>query len=163
MYIKRKNHSGSLKAFTIEPLAKIISNIDFKPAVAPAKVPPQMLVSVHRMPLQMNTTQLLSSNGVSLMANKDNIILINYLHLQFRSVNCLKIRRPLKKPPKLTFPGRSQMRFFRNFFLQTNIKTSMAEFRTQSGVEGKMPVRKVERDEIKFVQAYHTTNTFFEA
>ena len=116
MYIKRKNHSGSLKAFTIEPLAKIISNIDFKPAVAPAKVPPQMLVSVHRMPLQMNTTQLLSSNGVALMANKDNIILINYLHLQFRSVNCLKIRRPLKKPPKLTFPGRSQMRFFRNFF-----------------------------------------------
>ena len=50
------------------------------------------------------------------MANKDNIILINYLHLQFRSVNCLKIRRPLKKPPKLTFPGRSQMHFFRNFF-----------------------------------------------
>ena len=165
MYIKRKNHSGSLKAYTIEPLTKIISNIDFKPAVAPAKVPLQMLVSVHRMPLQMNTAQLFSSNGVSLMANKDDIILISYLHLQFRSVNCLKIRRPLKQLPKLTFPWRSQMQFFRNFFANQyqDIYGRVPLLRTQSGVEGKMRIRKVECDEIKFVQAYHTTNIFFEA
>ena len=74
-----------------------------------------------------------------------------------------KDKTTIKKATKTNFSRAFSNALFQKFFLQTNIKTSMAEFRTQSGVEGKMPVRKVERDEIKFVQAYHTTNTFFEA
>ena len=35
-------------------------------------------------------------------SNKYAIILINYLHLMFRSVNCLGIRQPLKRLPKVS-------------------------------------------------------------
>ena len=46
---------------------------------------------------------------------KDGIILINYFHLKFKSVNYLNISRPLKQLSKVSVRCRSQKQFMENF------------------------------------------------
>ena len=56
-----------------------------------------------------------SHGNISLAASKDGIIFINYLHLKFRSVNCISISRPLKQPSKVSVWCCSQEYLFRKF------------------------------------------------
>ena len=61
-----------------------------------------MLDGVQNAHLQVDATQFLNSNNnISLTACKDGIIAINYLHLKFRSVNCVSMSGSSKQLPKV--------------------------------------------------------------
>ena len=105
--------------------------------------------------------QLLKSiEVISLTIDNDDIILIDYLHWKFGSVNFLKIRRPLKQLSKLSVARRSQKYLLGNFSANHHqiIWQISRVLHARLGVEVKLRVRKIERDGIKLTQAYHTTN-----
>ena len=57
-----------------------------------------------------------SNRGISLSTNKDGIVLINYLHLKYRSaVNCLSISRLLKSLSKVRLVSVSKIIIWKNF------------------------------------------------
>ena len=61
-----------------------------------------MLDGVQNAHRQVDATQFLNSNNnISLTACKDGIIAINYLHLKFRSVNCVSVSGSSKQLPKV--------------------------------------------------------------
>ena len=79
-----------VKAYTIELFANIISSADLKLLTKFAKVLLQTLIWVQKVLLHMNAMQLLKSiEVISLTIDNDDIILIDYLHSKFGSVNCL--------------------------------------------------------------------------
>ena len=105
-----------VKAYTIELFANIISSADLKLLTKFAKVLLQTLIWVQKVLLHMNAMQLLKSiEVISLTIDNDDIILIDYLHWKFGSVNFLKIRRPLKQLSKLSVARRSQKYLLGNF------------------------------------------------
>ena len=150
-----------VKAYTIELFANIISSADLKLLTKFAKVLLQTLIWVQKVLLHMNAMQLLKSiEVISLTIDNDDIILIDYLHWKFGSVNFLKIRRPLKQLSKLSVARRSQKYLLGNFSANHHqiIWQISRVLHARLGVEVKLRVRKIERDGIKLTQAYHTTN-----
>ena len=87
-----------LQTSTMELLAKKSQIVTLKTLTISQKGPSQMLEWNQNVPLQVNTTQFLKFQRRYLPdASRDGIILINYLNLMFRSVNCVSSRRPLLK------------------------------------------------------------------
>ena len=65
---------------------------------------------------------------MSLTVSKDGIILINFIHLKFRALNCLSISQPLKQLSENYLSSGVLKNICSENFLQIIIKTSVVGF-----------------------------------